>query len=138
VLAIGAVLVQHKNPVQNKKDSTVTKRRAEVLTGYEIRPMPNRDGVFCYGAFFADELVAQTRHRKEGLALTLLVNLIYRLHSRQVLDQHGWRCARCGRAYLLQIHHRKFRSHGGTHRLENLEPVCRECHRLIHTHERTK
>jgi 5-methylcytosine-specific restriction endonuclease McrA len=109
-----------------------------VLTGYEIRPLPNRDGTFCNGAFFADELVAQASHRKKGLALTLLVNLIYRLHSRQVLDEHGWRCVRCGRAYLLQIHHRKFRSHGGTHRLENLEPVCRECHRLIHTHERTK
>jgi 5-methylcytosine-specific restriction endonuclease McrA len=32
----------------------------------------------------------------------------------------------------LQIHHRKFRSRGGTHRPENLEPVCWECHRRIH------
>jgi hypothetical protein len=116
----------------------VTRRRAEILTGYEIRAIPNRNGVFCFGAFRADELVASARHRKESLALTLLVNIIYGHHSRQVLDQHGWRCVRCGRAYLLQIHHRKFRSHGGTHRLENLEPVCNDCHRLIHTHERTK
>ena len=116
----------------------MTKRRAELLTGYEIRPMPNGAGVFCYGAFREDELVAKAEHRKQGLALTLLVNLVYGLHSRRVLDQFGWRCARCGRGYPLQIHHRRFRSHGGTHRLENLEPVCSECHRMIHAQERTQ
>ena len=116
----------------------MTKRRAEALTGYEIRRLSNGDDAFCYGAFSQDELLAEAEHRKEGIALTLLVNLVYRIHSRQVLDQYGWRCARCGRTRLLQIHHRTFRSHGGTHRPENLEPVCWECHRRIHSQERTK
>ena len=32
--------------------------------------------------------------------------------------------------YVVQeIHHRKYRSHGGTHRVANLEPVCRDCHK---------
>ena len=103
----------------------MTKRRAEVLTGYEIRRISTRTSAFCYGAFCGEELLAEAEHRKERIALTLLVNRVYQIHSRQVLEQHAWRCARCGRTYLLQIHHRQFRSHGGTHRPENLEPVCR-------------
>ena len=115
----------------------MTKRRAEVLTGCEIRRISNASSAFCYGAFSGEELMAEAQHRKERIALTLLVNRVYQIHSRRVLEQCGWRCARCGRTYLLQIHHRQFRSHGGTHRPENLEPVCGHCHRLIHTHERS-
>ena len=43
--------------------------------------MPNGNDSFCYGAFSKDELVAEAEHRKEGLALTLLVNLVYRLQE---------------------------------------------------------
>ena len=114
----------------------MTKRKAERLTGYEIRVVPSGSDLFCYGAFEADRLIATAQHRHERLALTNLVNLIYQMHSRQVLDEHGWKCAHCGQRYLLQIHHRRFRSHGGTHRRENLEPVCSDCHRLIHKRTR--
>jgi hypothetical protein len=55
-----------------------------------------------------------------------------------VLKQHDWRCARCRRPCRLQIHHRRYRSHGGTHRVENLEPVCWDCHKIIHKLERSK
>ena len=41
------------------------------------------------------------------------------------------------RAGGLEIHHREYRAHGGTHRTENLEPVCRDCHKLIHRTERS-
>jgi hypothetical protein len=116
----------------------VTKRRAEALTGYEVRRISDKDSPFCYGAFSGEELMAEAQHRKQGIALTLLVNRVYQIHSRRVLEKHGWRCARCGRTYLLQVHHRQFRSHGGTHRPENLEPVCGFCHRLIHAHERSR
>jgi 5-methylcytosine-specific restriction endonuclease McrA len=54
------------------------------------------------------------------------------------MEQHGWRCARCRASRHLEIHHRKYRSHGGTHRIENLEPVCRDCHKLIHRQERSQ
>ncbi len=110
----------------------MTKRRAEVLTGYEIRRIANGKNSFCFGAFDQNELVAHSEHRHERIALTWLVDAVRRLHSRQVLDRHGWRCARCGGTYRLQVHHRTFRSHGGTHRAENLEPVCGDCHRAIH------
>jgi 5-methylcytosine-specific restriction endonuclease McrA len=112
----------------------MTKRKAEALTGYEIRRIPSERNRFCFGAFDRDELIAEAGHQTERIALTWLVNSVYKLHSRQVLDHYGWRCARCGSTYLLQVHHRKFRSHGGTHRPENLEPTCGDCHRAIHAH----
>jgi hypothetical protein len=92
----------------------VTKKRAEVLTGCEIRRISDGSSAFCYGAYSGEELMAQAQHGKERTALTLLVRRVYQIHSRWVLEQCGWRCARCGRTYLLQIHHRQFRSHGGT------------------------
>ena len=116
----------------------MTKRRAEALTGYEVRRMAAPDNGFCYGAFCNEELIAEAKHRKETTALSLLVNRVYELHSRRVLEEHGWRCVRCGKSHPLQIHHRKYRSHGGTHWPENLEPVCWECHHRIHRFERSK
>lgn len=36
----------------------------------------------------------------------------------------------------LQCHHIKYRSHGGTHELENLTTVCKTHHEMIHPHMR--
>jgi hypothetical protein len=138
-LVFYAVFAQNDlKTVSREEERIVTKRRAEALTGYEIRRIPDGESTFCYGAFSGEELMAEAQHRKEGIALTLLVNRIYQIHGRRVLEQHGWRCARCGRTYLLQVHHRQFRSHRGTHRPENLEPVCWECHRRIHARGRSR
>jgi hypothetical protein len=113
----------------------MTKRKAEVLTGYEVRSIESGHRPFCFGAFSGEELIAAAEHSNEGMALTLLVNRVCQVHGRRVLEQHGWKCARCGRSHPLQIHHRKYRSQGGTHRPENLEPVCWDCHQRIHAHE---
>jgi hypothetical protein len=116
----------------------VTKRRAERLTGYEVRRIATAGSGYCYGAFRGEDLIVGAEHSKESIALTLLVSRVYQIHSRRVLDEQGWKCARCGRTYLLQIHHRRFRSQGGTHRPENLEPVCGYCHHLIHAQARSR
>ena len=110
----------------------MTRRKAEALTGYEVRRLWSSKDAFRYGAFQGEQLVSEAEHTTERIALTRLVNDIYRMHSRRVLDQHGWRCGRCGSSYRIQIHHRTFRSHGGTHRIENLEPLCSDCHRSAH------
>lgn len=118
----------------------MTKKGAERLTGYEIRQLDysGRESSIVYGAFVGDELIAQAGNVTDDLALQVLVRELYRLHSLKVLEQYDGRCARCRRVERLEIHHRKYRSHGGTHRLENLEPVCWDCHHLIHTRERSK
>ncbi len=114
-------------------------RRAERLTGYEIRRMGGDFGRVSYGAYASDgRLVADATHLIDDLALDLLVKKVLQIHSVQALEQCKWRCARCRGALRLQIHHRRYRSHGGTHRLENLEPVCAGCHKVIHRLERSK
>jgi hypothetical protein len=118
----------------------MTKRRAERLTGYEVRRLHDRDrtGRVAYGAFLGEELIAEGAHFTDELALKVLVREVYRLHALEVLRQCDGRCARCRKSKRLQIHHRQYRSHGGTHRIENLEPVCWDCHHLIHKLERSK
>jgi hypothetical protein len=116
----------------------MTRKRAERLTGYEIRELPSERGQCTIGAFEGDRLVVKASGRADFIALRALVNGVYMLHSRRAMEQHGWRCARCRSSRRLEIHHRKYRSHGGTHRIENLEPVCRDCHKLIHREERSQ
>jgi hypothetical protein len=115
----------------------MTKKRAERLTGYTIRELPAVRGRVRFAAFDGVEFVAEATGEIEWLALESLVHMVLNIHSRQALSNAGWVCARCKRRRQLQIHHRKYRSHGGTHRVENLEPVCWDCHRLIHAKERS-
>ena len=115
----------------------MTIKRAQRLTGYEIRRLrPERDSV-TVGAFDDAGLVAKANGRVEWMALRTLVERVYALHGRISMERHGWRCARCRSRRPLQIHHRKYRSHGGTHEVDNLEPVCWDCHRVIHQVERS-
>jgi len=116
----------------------MTKRRAERLTGYEIRELPPERGLLTVGAFEGEKLMVKAVGRADFMALQALVNGVYLFNSRKSMEQHGWRCARCRSTRRLEIHHRKYRSHGGTHRVENLEPVCRGCHKLIHKQERSQ
>ena len=118
----------------------MTRKRAERLTGYEVRQLQDRGpgGRIVYGAFRGDELVAEGVHLTDDLALKILVREVYTAHSLEVLKRNDWQCARCHKPRRLEIHHRRYRSHGGTHRIENLEPVCRECHKVIHRLERSE
>ena len=115
----------------------MTKRRAERLTGYEIRELAPEGGLVVMGAFASGQLVVKGVGRANFLALGALVRRVFILHSRKAMEQYDWRCARCRSPKRLEIHHREYRSHGGTHRIENLEPVCRDCHKLIHRTERS-
>jgi hypothetical protein len=40
----------------------------------------------------------------------------------ETLKKHGWRCGRSRGARRLEIHHRRYRSHGGSYQSDNLEP----------------
>ena len=41
-----------------------------------------------------------------------------------VLARAGGRCEGCGRTAPLELHHRRFRSRGGEHTVENLVALC--------------
>lgn len=44
----------------------------------------------------------------------------------------GFRCITCRAETPLEPHHRLDMSHGGTNTIENIEPICRQCHSRIH------
>jgi len=51
---------------------------------------------------------------------------------RKILDEAGWKCARCG-GYAYEVHHITPISQGGNEFDENnLIPVCPECHYSLH------
>ena len=47
-------------------------------------------------------------------------------------ERDGDGCSKCGRKFVLTIHHVRPRSEGGTHDLENLVLLCNRCHRQVH------
>jgi len=53
---------------------------------------------------------------------------------REVLARDQYRCQApgCGRTRILEVHHIKRRSHGGSNQPENLVTLCSSCHRLWH------
>lgn len=116
----------------------MTIKRAEHMTGYDIRKLADERGLVTFGAFSGAELIAKASGRVEWMALRTIVQRVYALHSRIAMQRAGWRCSRCRSMRPLQPHHRKYRSHGGTHRIDNLEPVCWDCHRMIHELERSQ
>lgn len=46
-----------------------------------------------------------------------------------VLSRDGGRCVRCGSDELLQIDHRRPTYMGGLDEIDNLQTLCRSCHR---------
>jgi hypothetical protein len=85
------------------------------MIGCEMRRLQedHTDARIVYGAFHGDELIAKAAHLTDDLALQILVRQVYAFHSLEALKWHGWQCARYRRIHRLQIHHRRYRSHGG-------------------------
>lgn len=75
----------------------MTIKRAEHLTGYEIRRLPaEQGGLITFGAFNNGGMVIKASGRVEWMALRTIVQRVYGLHSRIAMEPAGWRCSRCG------------------------------------------
>lgn len=61
------------------------------------------------------------------MALDKLNSRKYRAHKERVFDRDGRTCRYCGSDENLQIDHIISRKRGGTHDLENLQVLCRNC-----------
>jgi len=61
------------------------------------------------------------------LALDKLNSRKYRAHKERVFLRDGRMCRYCGSDENLQIDHIISRKRGGTHDLENLQVLCRDC-----------
>ena len=96
----------------------MTIKRAEHLTGYEVCKLDADSHLVTFGAFNGDELVAKASGQVDWMALRKLVEQVYKLHSQIVMQRAGWRCHVAVLGDLAP-HHRKYRSHGETHQIDN-------------------
>ena len=61
------------------------------------------------------------------MALDKLNSRRYRAHKQRVFMRDGRQCRYCGSDENLQIDHIISRKSGGTHDLDNLQVLCRDC-----------
>ena len=61
------------------------------------------------------------------MALDKLNSRRYRVHKERVFSRDGRQCRYCGSDENLHIDHIISRKRGGTHDLENLQVLCRDC-----------
>ena len=61
------------------------------------------------------------------MALDKLNSRKYRVHKERVFQRDGRECRYCGSDENLQIDHVISRKNGGTHDLDNLQVLCRNC-----------
>jgi hypothetical protein len=64
----------------------MTKRRAERLTGYEVRELPPERGLFAVGAFEGEILVTKAVGRADFIALRALVHSVLLVHGRKAME----------------------------------------------------
>lgn len=70
----------------------------------------------------------QARHRNRAVREKNAQGTITSKEWRAVLDKYGHKCLRCGRADVeLTMDHVKPLSLGGTHTIDNVQPLCRLC-----------
>jgi 5-methylcytosine-specific restriction endonuclease McrA len=61
------------------------------------------------------------------MALDKLNSRKYRTHKERVFARDGRICRYCGNDQNLQIDHIISRKNGGTHDMDNLQVLCRDC-----------
>ena len=106
----------------------MTKRSAERLTGYEFEICRRSEACVRWGLLTGSDW---WRRRWAG-PISWHYGPEYTVYFSSTA---GWRFTRGKKSGRLEVHHRKYRSHGGTHRGENLQP---DCHKLIHRQERSQ
>jgi len=106
---------------------------ARKMTGYDVRRVQNEHFTWHFQAVDGlGEVIAEGGAQDEKQALGILIGAVYKIHCEIVRRQQQYRCSKCGVIKSLECHHRVYRSHGGTHEIENLEATCNDCHRKIH------
>lgn len=77
-------------------------------------------------AVLVSRLVRQPR------ALQNLYDQFWAIRRDFVLERDGYKCVLCGSSNGLSVHHKIFRSRGGTDDESNLISTCVTCHDNIH------
>jgi hypothetical protein len=104
----------------------VTIRQAERINGLRYVVSKDAKGRSHVEAWDGEKMLAESLNRKEKQAIKEVVEMVYRIWSREVMDAQGWLCALCGERKPLEIdHHPISRARGQRDdRRSNLRAVC--------------
>lgn len=68
---------------------------------------------------------------------------IWKILRKQVLMSRGYTCEKCGACgkevggqATLQVHHKSYDNFGGDESLDDLECLCKDCHREQHNQKK--
>jgi ribosomal protein S27AE len=68
----------------------------------------------------------------EALALNGLLHSVLAEHGRIIMQRARWACADCGKIGPVSAHHNIPRARGRSDKVENLIPLCPNCHERHH------
>lgn len=118
------------------EQETLTRKKAERITKLTVTTAaydsPGNPEWLALGKDGEGDVLASGNGATEGKALNDLVEDNWRRVKRLVLDRDKWECVHCGSRSNLQVHHKKFRSHGRVDDPIVLESCCPACHERIH------
>lgn len=77
------------------------------------------------------EVLAAKRYKRHAGVDAIPSNMITGWREA-MFTYYGWRCLKCGCEEFLQADHVIPISKGGTHRIENMQPLCRTCNLSKH------
>lgn len=106
----------------------MNKSHCEKMTGCKVvkfgplYELVNNDG----------DVIFISNNKKERHAYKELHDKYYNMMRFLVFERDEYKCVRCGSGSNLQCHHKKYRSQGGTHMIENNETLCWICHDKEH------
>lgn len=106
----------------------MSKRRAEYLIGAEITVVRSGREFIASGK----GIVPVARGASEARVIAALVQLVLVHNRAAAAKKAGYCCQRCGSFGPAHGHHIEYRSHGGTHEVDNQEWLCYVCHQKEH------
>ncbi len=104
----------------------MNKSSLERVTGWKVIKLSRE--AFGLAENEDSEPVFVEKGKKDSVVFDKLHRLFWDMRKREVLDRDMWRCRRCSSVLQLQVDHIVNRSSGGTHKMENLQTLCANCH----------
>ena len=104
----------------------MNKGTCERLTGCRVRKLA--PGQWALFEEDGDVPLAEAKGYKDPAAIQDLHNQFWKQRRNQVFMRDNFKCVECGSPFQLECDHIENRSRMGTHKMENLQTLCRRCH----------
>ena len=115
----------------------MTASRVSRITRLECRPLTSKPKSFRFGLFDGMTLVVWAEHRREKMALALLLQNNWERVRLIALRRADFACERCGAFCGLHGHHMIHRSKERIDVESNIQVLCNKCHNEEHRVKKT-